>query len=41
MFDLNRKLIKEDKNIIIITKKSLEGIIDKIKLEKNYRDTLF
>jgi DNA processing protein len=41
MFDLNRKLKKEDKNIIIITKKSLKGIIDKIKLEKNYRDTLF
>ena len=35
MFDLNRQLIKENKNITILTKKNIETIIDKIKIKKS------
>jgi len=34
MFDLNRQLIKEDKTVIILTKKNIEKIIDDIKRKK-------
>lgn len=34
MFDLNRQLINEDDNVIILTKKNLREIIDKIKEKK-------
>lgn len=34
MFDLNRQLINEDDSVIILTKKNLEKIIDKIKDNK-------
>jgi len=35
MFDLNRQLIKEDKSVIILTKKNIEKIIDDIKRENS------
>lgn len=44
MFDLNRQLIKEQKDIIVLTSKSLEDLINKTKLRKektNYQTTLF
>lgn len=45
MFDLNRQLIDEQKNITILTKKNLEEIINKIKLNNNnksaFRTNLF
>ena len=34
MFDLNRQLIAEQKNITVLTKKSLQGLIDNIKYAK-------
>lgn len=39
MFDLNRQLMSEQKDIIILTKKNLEEIINKIELKKsNYNE---
>lgn len=38
MFDLNRQLIAEQKNITILTQKSLEEIINKVKTKKNIID---
>jgi len=37
MFDLNRQLISEQKDIVILTQKSLEEIINKVKLKHNNR----
>lgn len=44
MFDLNRQLIKEQKDITVLTPKSLEDLINKTKVRKektNYQTTLF
>jgi len=41
MFDLNRELINDDKDIIILTNKNLEKIINNIKEKKVYSDSLF
>ena len=38
MFDLNRQLIAEQKDITVLTQKSLEEIIDKIKTKKSYNN---
>jgi DNA processing protein len=40
MFDLNRQLIAEQKDITILTKKSLEDLIRKIKSKKNNRTVI-
>lgn len=43
-FDLNRQLIKEQKDITVLTPKSLEDLINKTKVRKektNYQTTLF
>jgi DNA processing protein len=40
MFDLNRQLITEQKDIVILTQKSLEEIINKVKLKHNNRTTI-
>jgi DNA processing protein len=39
MFDLNRQLIREQKDITILTPKRLENIVDKIKLRKENTQT--
>ena len=41
MFDLNRELINDDKDIIILTNKNLEKIINNIKEKKVYSESLF
>ena len=41
MFDLNRQLINDDKDSIILTNKNLEKIINNIKKKKVYSDNLF
>jgi DNA processing protein len=40
MFDLNRQLINEQKNISILTQKSLEEMIDKLKSSRNDRNAI-
>lgn len=41
MFDLNRQLINEDSSVVILTKKNLEKIIDRIEENKNKPLDLF
>ena len=41
MFDLNRQLINDDKDVIILTNKNLERIINNIKEKKIYTNSLF
>ena len=41
MFDLNRELINDDKDIITLTNKNLEKIINNIKEKKVYSESLF
>jgi len=41
MFDLNRQLINDDKDVVILTNKNLEKIINNIKEKKIYTNSLF
>jgi len=41
MFDLNRELINNDKEVIILTNKNLENIINNIAVKKTYNNSLF
>ena len=41
MFDLNRELIKQDKTILVLSQKTLQDIVDKIKTNKISMQSLF